>query len=228
MKLTRFLASAFVAGAMLAPDSTLAQDAPKKTRKKPAAQTSDDQADNPDEEGKSGSGKKKKKGAAKKMRAGGIGLLATGMKDAPSPGVFGFGAAFAYGLSRNLEAEASVLSFGYILDYADFDTTIEISDMALGGDAVYRMPLSPTMTLRGRGGLAMHSLSTTVTGTLASTGEVASESKSALGLNIGGGVEVALGRLYLAADIRKPVLFDKIEAVGDISIIACAEAGMRF
>jgi hypothetical protein len=226
-----------LAAQLFAPATGLAQDVPKKVRKKSTttdgaaditAAADGDSAAGAGEVTTAGGKKRKKKAPATKMRAAGIGLIATGMKDAPSPGVFGFGGAFAYGLSRSLEVEASLLSFGYILDYADFDTTVEITDTALGADGIYRMPLSPSMALRGRGGLGMHMMSAKVSGTLASTGEIKAESKSILAINIGGGLEIGFGRFYIAADIRKPVLMDKLESVNDVSIIACGEAGMRF
>ncbi|NDE16993.1 hypothetical protein EBZ80_18895 [bacterium] len=230
--------------------TALADETVKKTRKKsPAATTPDGKPDGTpvgtpvgtapadsettatataEDSTSTGGKKKKKKVAFKKLRAGGIGLLATGMKDAPSPGVFGFGGAFGYSLSRSLEVEASLLSFGYILDYADYDTTVEISDMALGGDGIYRIPLSSSMSLRGRGGLGMHMMAAKVSGTLANSGEIKAESKNILAVNIGGGLELNFGSFYVAGDIRKPVLLGKLETVKGISIIACGEAGMRF
>ncbi len=221
MRLVDKLAVVLVSANLILSATAHAQDAEKKPRKKSIPATQEGTVTGATEDGASGDesttagGKKKKKRAAfKKMRAGGIGLLATGMKDAPSPGVFGFGGAFGYSLSRSLEIEASLLSFGYILDYADYDTTVEISDTALGADGIYRIPLSASMSLRGRGGLGMHMMAAKVSGTLA--------------INIGGGLEMSFGRFYIAGDIRKPVMMDKLESVKDISIIACGEAGMRF
>ena len=235
MRLVDKLAVVLVSANLILSATAHAQDAEKKPRKKSIPATQEGTVTGATEDGASGDesttagGKKKKKRAAfKKMRAGGIGLLATGMKDAPSPGVFGFGGAFGYSLSRSLEIEASLLSFGYILDYADYDTTVEISDTALGADGIYRIPLSASMSLRGRGGLGMHMMAAKVSGTLASSGELKAESKSILAINIGGGLEMSFGRFYIAGDIRKPVMMDKLESVKDISIIACGEAGMRF
>jgi len=248
MNLTKMITAGLMGANLFLSATALADETVKKPHKKsPAATTPDGKPDSTPvgthvgtapadsestataEDSTSAGGKKKKKKVAfKKLRAGGIGLLATGMKDAPSPGVFGFGGAFGYSLSRSLEVEASLLSFGYILDYADYDTTVEISDMALGGDGIYRIPLSSSISLRGRGGLGMHMMAAKVSGTLANSGEIKLESKNILAVNIGGGLEMNFGSFYVAGDIRKPVLLGKLETVKDISIIACGEAGMRF
>jgi hypothetical protein len=169
-----------------------------------------------------------KKASGPKIRVDGIGVLAMGMKDAPSPGVFGFGGAVAYRLRRNIEVEGSLISFGYILDYADANTTVEISDMAINADGIYRMPLSSTFALRGRGGAGMNIVSVKVAGDLADSTEFASASKNLFALNLGGGVEMNFGKFFVAAEIRKPILLTSVEAMGDISILLCGEAGMRF
>ena len=167
-----------------------------------------------------------KKAAGPKLRVDGIGVLAMGMKDAPSPGVFGFGGAVAYRLRRNIEVEGSLISFGYILDYADANTTVEISDMAINADGIYRMPLSSTFVLRGRGGAGMNIVSVKAAGDFVD--EFTSSSKNSFALNLGGGVEMNFGKFFIAAEIRKPILLTSIEAMGDISMLMCGEAGMRF
>ncbi len=167
-----------------------------------------------------------KKAAGPKLRVDGIGVLAMGMKDAPSPGVFGFGGAVAYRLRRNIEVEGSLISFGYILDYADANTTVEISDMAINADGIYRMPLSSTFAVRGRGGAGMNIVSVKAAGDFAD--EFTSPSKNLFALNLGGGVEMNFGKFFIAAEIRKPILLTSIEAMGNISILLCGEAGMRF
>lgn len=169
-----------------------------------------------------------KKAAGPKIRVDGIGVLAMGMKDAPTPGVFGFGGAAAYRILRNIEVEASLISFGYILDYADANTTVEISDMAINADGIYRMPLSSTLALRGRGGAGMNIVSVKATGDYATSTEFASASKNSFALNLGGGVEMNFGKFFIAAEIRKPILLTSIDAMGDISMLLCGEAGMRF
>ena len=171
--------------------------------------------------------KTKKKSAAPKMRVSAGGFIASGMTDAPSA-VFGFGGGFAYRILRNIEAEASLTSFGYILDYAAVTTTVEITDMAINADGIYRIPLTPNIHLRGRGGAGMHIFSAKVAGEGSRSSGLTSQSKNILAINLGGGLEMSFGNFFIAADIRKPILMEKLEAVGDISFLICGEAGMRF
>ena len=171
--------------------------------------------------------KTKKKSAAPKIRVSAGGFIASGMTDAPSA-VFGFGGGFAYRILRNIEAEASLTSFGYILDYAAAVTTLEITDMAINADGIYRIPLTPNIHLRGRGGAGMHIFSAKVTGEGSRSSGLTSQSKNILAINLGGGLEMSFGNFFIAADIRKPILMEKIETVGDISFLMCGEVGMRF
>ena len=177
---------------------------------------------------KAGKKSGQKKAAGPKIRVSGLGVLAMGMKDAPTPGVFGFGGSASYRILRNIEVEASLISFGYILDYADANTTVEISDMAINADGIYRRPLSSTFALRGRGGAGMNIVSVKAAGDFATSTEFDSPSKNSFALNLGGGVEMNFGKFFIAAEIRKPILLTSIEAMGDISMLMCGEAGMRF
>ena len=224
MKLTKiFIVATFVAAftgsTVFANETGGSLGASKSGASKSDASSSDDN-----------SGKKtpRKKSAGPKLRVDGIGVLAMGMKDAPSPGVFGFGGAVAYRLLRNIEIEGSLISFGYILDYADANTTIEISNMAVNADGIYRKPLSSTFALRGRGGAGMNTVSVKAAGDFATSPEFASASKNSFALNLGGGLEMNFGKFFIAAEIRKPILLTSIEAMGDISMLLCGEAGMRF
>jgi hypothetical protein len=171
---------------------------------------------------------KKSAGSKSKLRVGAMGQIVTGPQDAPKPGIFGFGGSAGYRLSPTLEAEAGLSYFAYGLNYADFETLVDISDVAINADAILLMPVSSTIKLRGRGGAGMHNTKVTVSGQFASEAGAGSESVTSLAINLGGGLELNFGSFYLAGEIRKPILLSQTKSMGGNLMQLTGEAGIRF
>ncbi len=232
MKVIKSILMASVVSAIAFSGSASASE--KKTLPKSSSEplandkTSSVHGTDPDAEAKTGKHPARKKKAGSKIRIGGLGFIAMGMKDAPSPGVYGFGGSAGYRILRNIELEASLTSFGYVLDYADVNTTLTISDMAINGDGIYRLPLSSLIALRVRGGAGMNIIKVVTTGDLATDPSFAAGSVNSFAINLGGGLEMNFGRFFIAAEVRKPTLLTKVATMGGISMLLCGEAGMRF
>ena len=157
-----------------------------------------------------------------------MGQIVMGPKDAPKPGVYGFGGSAGYRLSSSLEAEAGLSYFSYGLNYADFETLVDITDIAINADAIFLIPVSSMVKLRGRGGAGMHNTKVTVSGGLAEDAGAKGESATSLAINLGGGFELNFGNVYMAGEVRKPILMGKTETMGGNLMQLTGEAGLRF